>query len=131
MAKMEKEAKDDPFTKEVIKKFKEALDDFDKDWEKQWESMEEHNPEEIDEMESDFKDAIDEAKKDGVDWSKVKLDRVSFDKKDMSVEGFEKGDLVLIISHDGKKYELEVDCFKVDGYGWFIGGDVPKWRGEE
>ena len=115
----------------MIKKIKEGLDDFDKDWEKQWESMEEHKPEEIDEMESDFKDAIDEAKKDGVDWLKVKLDRVSFDKKDMSVEGFEKGDLVLIISHDGKKYELEVDCFKVDGYGWFIWGDVPKWRGEE
>ena len=69
----------------MIKKIKEGLDDFDKDWEKQWESMEEHKPEEIDEMESDFKDAIDEAKEDGVDWSKAKLDQVNFEKEERSM----------------------------------------------
>ena len=45
--------------------------------------------------------------------------------------GFEKGDLVLIISHDGKKYELEVNCAKMKEYGWFIGGDGPDWEGEQ
>jgi len=131
VAEMEKEPRDDPLAKEVFKKMKEGLDDFDKDSEKQWERMEKRKGDKIEDMESEFKDAIDEAKEDGVDWSKAKLDRVSFDKEDRSMEGFEKGDLVLIISHDGKKYELEVNCAKTKEHGWLIGDDGPDWEGEQ
>ena len=110
---------------------KEGLNDFDKEWEEQWEEMEERKGDEIEDMESEFKDVIDEAKEDGSDWSKAKLDRVSFDKKDRVTEGFEEGDLVLIISHDGKKYELEVNCAKTKEYGWLIGDNGPDWEGEQ
>ena len=66
VAEMEKEPRDDPLAKEVFKKMKEGLDDFDKDSEKQWERMEKRKGDKIEDMESEFKDAIDEAKEDGL-----------------------------------------------------------------
>lgn len=90
------------------------------------------------EWKEDFSDFLADAeKREGIDWSKVEFVSVDTSKVNKPPFLFPKdspvreGDIEVIISHNDKRYKIELgECSYLPSFGWFISGKI-RWRGEE
>ena len=90
------------------------------------------------EWKAEFSDFLADAeKKEGIDWSKVEFVSVDTSKVNKPPLFFPKdspvreGYIEVIISHNGKRYKIELgECSYLPSFGWFISGEI-RWRGEE
>ncbi len=125
---------DNPMGGKILKSFDKKMEEFGEEMDKEWNDTQSYLKTELTQMKESFDSVLKDAKGDGIDWSKAEFVEAKFNKRVGGMLGAEDlvqvGKLTIIVSADGKKYEIEQFCTNMQNIGWLSGRQGPRWLGE-
>ncbi len=125
---------DNPMGGKILKSFDKKMEEFGEEMDKEWNDTQSDLKTELTQMKESFDSVLKDAKGDGIDWSKAEFVEAKFNKRVGGMLGAEDlvqvGKLTIIVSADGKKYEIEQFCTNMQNIGWLSGRQGPRWLGE-
>jgi len=131
---IEDKMEDNPMGKKILKIFDKKMEEFGEKMDKVWNDTQSDLKTELTQMKESFDSVLKDAKGDGIDWSKAEFVEAKFNKRVGGMLGAEDlvqvGKLTIIVSADGKKYEIEQFCTNMQNIGWLSERQGPRWLGE-
>ena len=125
---------DNPMGGKILKSFDKKMEEFGEEMDKEWNDTQSDLKTELTQMKESFDSVLKDAKGDGIDWSKAEFVEAKFNKRVGGMLGAEDlvqvGKLTIIVSADGKKYEIEQFCTNMQNIGWLSERQGPRWLGE-
>jgi predicted nucleic acid-binding Zn ribbon protein len=125
---------DNPMGGKILKSFDKKMEEFGEEMDKEWNDTQSDLKTELTQMKESFNSVLKDAKGDGIDWSKAEFVEAKFNKRVGGMLGAEDlvqvGKLTIIVSADGKKYEIEQFCTNMQNIGWLSERQGPRWLGE-
>ena len=123
-----------PMAQKMLDRFDEEMAQIDSEIEKAWTKSKSEIESNLKRMKTDFDATLVDAKGDGIDWGKAEFMEAKFERGKARMMGaddlVQEGDLTVVISVDGKEYDIEQRCINMKNVGWLSKRRGPRWGGE-
>ena len=123
-----------PMAQKMLDRFDEKMAQIDSEIEKAWTESKSEIESNLKRMKTDFDATLVDAKGDGIDWGKAEFMEAKFEKGQGLMMGaddlVQEGALTVVISVDGKEYDIEQRCINMKNVGWLSKRRGPRWGGE-